>query len=174
MMFDKNFICRVEDPWIYIGIDDIERQKWIPSVYFTCSSLNLTVRIVRGNKMRTTCSMMDEISAALQFFEDFGENWYALKDCLESMHEWLPGDAFLIVVTKAEELLSEENPDNLSALLLTLHEVGQYYSISINDNGSFNRNKMPFHVLFLFSTDSIIELKRMKEIAKTATIPFRE
>jgi hypothetical protein len=49
----------------------------------------LTVRIVRGRKMRGYQGLFDEFSAALQFPWYFGENGNAFDECLADL-SWLP------------------------------------------------------------------------------------
>lgn len=48
----------------------------------------LTVLTVRGRKMRTLETLYDEMAAALQFPQYFGENWPAFNECLSEM-DWL-------------------------------------------------------------------------------------
>ena len=48
----------------------------------------LTVRTVRGRKMRTVGRLFDEMAAALQFPHYFGENWPAFDECLADI-DWL-------------------------------------------------------------------------------------
>src|SRR5947207_12960021 len=59
-----------------------------------------TVRFVRGYKATTTADLFDELAAALQFSDYFGENWDALVDCLSDQHGPL-----VLVVTGADRLL---------------------------------------------------------------------
>ena len=92
------YIFEISGPWITVGMGELERKKWIPSFYFSRPEANMCVRKLRGQKMRTKQSLMDEFAAALQFFEGFGENWDALGECLEYMDEWLPADVYLLVV----------------------------------------------------------------------------
>jgi hypothetical protein len=49
----------------------------------------LTVRTVRGSKMRTVERLFDELAAALQSPYYFGENWPAFDEYLADM-DWLP------------------------------------------------------------------------------------
>ena len=58
--------------------------------------------------MQTIQSLMDEISAAFQFFDGFGENWMALRECLEYLDEWLKADTYILVCEQAESVLSDE------------------------------------------------------------------
>jgi hypothetical protein len=146
-----DFLFRVESPYVYVGLGESERLKWIPSYFYSRPGLSVCVRVLRGRKMRTAQALMDEFASALQFFEGFGENWYALKDCLACLDEWLPAEAYVLVVETAEELLQEECPDQMAALVLTLHEVGESWAQPIKDNGRFNRPAIPFHVLLLIS-----------------------
>lgn len=129
--------------------------------------------------MRTTQALMNEFGAALQFFEGFGENWYALEECLEYLNEWLPADAYVLVVENAEELLQEEQPNQMSALLKTLHEAGESWAKPITDNDRFNRRAIPFHVLLHVSENGPTAAEptaaeRIVGIARGGNVPVRE
>jgi hypothetical protein len=116
---------------------------------------------------------MNEFGAALQFFEGFGENWYALKECLEYLDEWLPADAYILVIENSEELLEEEPPNQLSAFLKTLHEAGDFWMKPISDNDRFNRKGIPFHVMLNVSDNKPLAIDRILKIALAANIPVR-
>src|SRR5262249_13001237 len=67
----------------------------------------LTVRTVRGRKMRTVDGLFDEMAAALQFPYYFGENWPAFNECLADM-DWLPmGLGIAIVMIDAIDVLAD-------------------------------------------------------------------
>jgi hypothetical protein len=118
-------------------------------VFYARSGLNVCTRRLRGAKMRTKQSLMDEFGAALQLFEGFGENWHALEECLEYMDEWLPADAYIVLIEQADNVLADEGDDALAALLMTMQRVGDWWSRAITDNDRFNRPARPFHCLFL-------------------------
>jgi RNAse (barnase) inhibitor barstar len=61
-------------------------------------------RVVRGVKCRTAPALFDEFAAAWQFPPYFGENWDALDECLSDL-DWLPAQAYVLVVTNALHLL---------------------------------------------------------------------
>lgn len=124
--------------------------------------------------MRNTPSLMDEFAAAFQFFDGFGENWLALQECLEYLDEWLPAAAYVTVIERAEELLIEESPDQLEALLLDLNDAGRWWSKPILDNGRFNRTAIPFHSLLLGPANGSSSMQRILDAARKARVPVRE
>ncbi|GAB3129117.1 barstar family protein [Tsukamurella serpentis] len=66
------------------------------------------VFVVRGSRMRSKAALLDEISAALQFPLDFGDNWDALADSLGDL-QWLGGPAHVVLaVAQAEQVLTDE------------------------------------------------------------------
>ncbi len=103
-------------------------------------------RTIRGSKMTSFQGLMDEFGAALQFFDGFGENWYALRDCLRSLDEWLPADAYVLEVTHPQSLL-ENAPEELLWFLKVMEEVYNWWSVPIVNNGLYNRPAVPFHVV---------------------------
>jgi RNAse (barnase) inhibitor barstar len=67
----------------------------------------IAVRVIRGWKCRTADAMHDEIAAALQFPAYYGENWHALHDCLLDL-AWLPADAYLLHLSRVQDVLPED------------------------------------------------------------------
>ena len=110
--------------------------------------------------MRTRQALMNEFGAAMQFFDGFGENWYALNECLCYMDEWLPGDGYILVVTGAKYLLIDEDRRELDQLIQTLEIVGEEWRKPITDNERFNRGSIPFHVILQCAQDEIEGLQR--------------
>jgi diadenosine tetraphosphate (Ap4A) HIT family hydrolase len=48
------------------------------------------IRMIRGNKSKTTPDFFNEVAAALQFPYYFGENWDAFNDCIKDFHtKWV-------------------------------------------------------------------------------------
>ena len=167
------YLFNVEPPWIYVGCGEPERKKWIPSHFYSCAGIDVCVRRLRGKKMRTKDALMDEFGASLQFFDGFGENWYALLECLCYLDEWLPAEAYVLVVEGAEELLQDEQPDQMAALLKTLHEVGESWAKPITDNDRFDRKGIPFHMLLNVSENDPSAIDRIVSIADKANVPVR-
>lgn len=168
-----DYLFRVEPPWVYVGTGEPEREKWIPPFFYSREGLNVCVRVLRGKKMRTTPDLMDEFGASLQFFGGFGENWYALEECLDYLDEWLPADAYVLVIEGAEELLRDESPEQMAALLITLKNAGDWWSKPITDNDRFNRSAIPFHVLFNVGEKESSAMNRIVHIAAEANVPVR-
>jgi len=70
----------------------------------------VAARVVRGNKCRTMNALFDEFAAAWQFPPYFGENWNALDECLADL-EWLPAEAYVLLITDAPALLVDDKPE---------------------------------------------------------------
>ncbi|WP_273544069.1 barstar family protein [Cellulomonas fulva] len=107
----------------------------------------LTVRHVRGRKMRTVGGLFDEVSAALQFPYYFGENWPAFDECLADM-DWLPLQVGIVVtVLDAVEVLSDEPSAELGTLARTIAHASETYAEPIASGEWWDRPALPFHVV---------------------------
>lgn len=107
----------------------------------------LTVRIVRGHKMRTVPRLFDEVSAALQFPYYFGENWAALDECLADM-DWLPTRAGIVVaILDAVEVLCDEPAVELTTLVSVIAHAAETYARPIQIGEWWDRPPLPFHVV---------------------------
>ncbi|MFC4592436.1 barstar family protein [Sphaerisporangium corydalis] len=82
--------------------------------------------VVDGRACRTRAAFFEEAARALRFPEYFGHNWDALADSLRdatlTRDATRSGDVTLIV-RNAEELLTDEPPEQLAALLAVLTEA---------------------------------------------------
>lgn len=168
------FLFRVDRPYLCVGVGEPERKKWAPSTFYSLSGVDVCVRRLRGDKMRTTQALMNEIGAALQFFEGFGENWYALEECLSYLDEWLPSDSYVLVVEQAELLLVDE-PEYLEAFFTTVNAAGEFWSAAIDDGDRFDRSAIPFHVLLNISDDGNpdVAIARLRAAASDAGVLWR-
>jgi len=116
----------------------------------------LTVRVVRGRKMRTVQGLFDEIAAALQFPYYFGENWPALNECLADM-DWLPrGSGIVIVVLDAGEVLVEEPQVELEAFIRSIVNASETYAQAIDEGEWWDRPAVPFHVVLQSSSLGVL------------------
>jgi hypothetical protein len=107
----------------------------------------LTVRTVRGRKMRTVEGVFDEMAAALQFPYYFGENWDAFDECLSDM-DWMPMDAgVVVVVSEPGEVLVDAGGAELGVLVRTIVRAGSVYSRPIETGEWWDRPAVPFHVV---------------------------
>ncbi|REJ06130.1 hypothetical protein DY023_07525 [Microbacterium bovistercoris] len=124
--------------------------------------------------MRDTPSLMSEFGAALQFFDDFGENWYALEECLCYLDEWLPADAYVLVVERSEEILSRDD-DGLRALMTTINAAGSFWSKPVIDGPEqYRRPARPFHVLMLLGEGQLQSSERLLRAAEAVGVRVLE
>ena len=96
-----DFLFELAGPVVVVSKGEPGRHKWNPTSFYSRPELEVCVRRLRGNKMRTTKELMNETAAALQFFEGFGETGTALEECLSYLDEWLPADCYVIVLERA-------------------------------------------------------------------------
>jgi RNAse (barnase) inhibitor barstar len=106
-------------------------------------------RIVRGQRCESAAQLFREWGAALQFPSYFGHNWDAFEECLGDL-EWLPGSAYVILVTNTERLLVDE-PEQLGSLVDVLAGAAEEWG------------EVPFRVVF-HSTDGDDARQRLRGI----------
>lgn len=94
--------------------------------------------------MRTAMALFDEFGAAMQFPDYFGENWPALDECLSDL-SWMPGKAYAVVVTRAEQVLREEPIEMLGLLADLFVKVASNWAVSVRKGETWDRPEVPFH-----------------------------
>ncbi|GHD83117.1 barstar (barnase inhibitor) [Salinibacterium amurskyense] len=107
----------------------------------------LTVRTVRGRKMRASIDLFDEVAAALQFPEYFGENWDAFDECIADL-SWLPpGAGYVVVITEPDQILLEGTAEELKIWVSALKSAFEEFSQTVALGERWDRLPIPFHVV---------------------------
>lgn len=122
------------------------------------AGVGLTVRSVRGSKMRSTKAMMAELSAALQFPYYFGANWAALDECLSDMEWLLPTVGIVLVVRDSAEVLVDEEIAELVAFIRVLANASNAYASPVEQGEWWDRPAVGFHVVLQTSAEVVNEL----------------
>lgn len=104
------------------------------------------VKVIRGGKSTTVKSFFSEVAAALQFPYYFGENWNAFNDCINDL-EWLPGEAYIILISNASVLLADEDFEDFRILIKLLRTANREW-LTPNKYFPRNRRSTPFRVIF--------------------------
>lgn len=121
--------------------------KFVAEAVIAWRDAGLTVRSVRGRKMRNVESLFDEVAAALQFPYYFGENWPAFNECLADM-DWLPMNVgIVILIYDALDVLAEAAETELVALVRSIEAARSSYSEPIKLGEWWDRPAVPFHVV---------------------------
>jgi len=121
------------------------------------SRKNAIVRVIRGQKSTTVQDLFNEVGAALQFPYYFGENWNAFSECITDL-DWLEGDAYLLLVSKAKSLLCAADSEDFSILLRVLSDASLEWQ-KPNEYIPRNRAPTPFHVAFQCTASDIAEFR---------------
>lgn len=122
------------------------------------------IRVIRGRKCRTYSGFFDEVGAALQFPLYFGGNWNAFDECITDL-DWLPGQAYLLMFSNAESVLSDESPEEFGVLALHLAKAGEEWRKHPNDYIPRERPPTPFHALFQTENSRSVGLERRLTLA---------
>jgi Barstar (barnase inhibitor) len=128
--------------WLFRG-----DQKTASEAAWGWREAGLTVRIVRGRKMRTVNSLFDEVSAALQFPPYFGENWAAFDECLADMDWWLPTGGLVVAISNSADVLTDESDAELAAFVRAIAHARETYALPIESGEWWDRPALPFHVV---------------------------
>jgi len=124
------------------------------------------IRRVRGKKASTRVSFMDEIGAALQLPDYFGENWDALFECIRDF-SWIREPNKLVVFERADLLLTQSD-DDFGVLLKLLNLTNAYWRELPNDV-SVKIDPIGFQSVLSCPTDAYAGLKTRVE---STGIPF--
>ncbi|MBM7785403.1 barstar family protein [Tenggerimyces flavus] len=145
-MIDVRTLLRVEQDFRPLLLEG--DQQTIGTTVLGWSSSGLTVRIVRGRRMRTEAGVYDEFAAALQFPLYFGENRDAFHDCITDLEEGLPpGEGYVVVVTEPDQVLVDEPPEAISWLVRALKHAAEEWARPIALGEWWDRPPIPFHLV---------------------------
>jgi RNAse (barnase) inhibitor barstar len=164
-----NRVLRPEGPWLHPFVattSDAYDRVWALQ---KAGETRVVCRTIRGQKARTTQALFDEFAAALQFPYYFGENWDAFDECLTDL-EWLPADAYVLLIENSTHLLETETSEQLSAFFQALERAGREWGTPVV--GQFPRPAKGFHVLLQCTLEEKSSLHQKLEAAKVSFEPL--
>lgn len=109
-------------------------------------------------------SLFNEFGAALQFPYYFGENWAAFDECLADL-SWMEADAYLLIVTDMNFVLSKEAKDQFIILIDILQKVAEEWSRPVETTEAWARPAKAFHVIFQVSPSDLEEAQHQLKSA---------
>lgn len=107
----------------------------------------MVTRVLHGAKMTRHSSFYDEVAAALQFPDYFGENPQALDECISDL-SWLPADSYLLVIADGCRLLEEEQPRQFELWLAAFQRAAERWAKPIERGEWWDRPARAFHIVF--------------------------
>jgi RNAse (barnase) inhibitor barstar len=151
-------ITEAGDPWLHMLVG---RPGHARAIARYLNDRHTEARVVRGVKSRTSARFFDEISAALQFPDYFGQNWDALADCIEDM-SWLRASAYTLLMTDADQLLADEPEHAFQVLIKTLARAARYWTSAEPEGGTtWPHSPLPFHVVLQVAQEHADGLARV-------------
>jgi RNAse (barnase) inhibitor barstar len=141
----------LEPPYLYLSIANAKEFADYAYRLNHEKGSELAVRVVRGNKMRRLDDLYDEFAAAFQFPDYFGQNWDAFDECLADL-EWLPAAAYVLLISNAVEVLSEEPEKQFATLVSILSGICEEWARATAPR--------PFHVLLQCTEGDVENLRR--------------
>lgn len=170
MLQEDTAIFSTDSPWLHVGLDLAAQANMDPHAFYAREGVAVCVRRLRGHKMRTFDGLMNEFGAALQFFSGFGDNWPALDEMLCHLDEWMPADAYVLVVENAVDVLSSEVAADLLTWLRVMQQAGAYWSRPLLGKSRFTRDAVPFNTVLCFSSRMDFSDHRLSSVARDGGI----
>jgi hypothetical protein len=132
----------------------------------------LTVRVVRGGKMRSYAGLFDEFAAALQFPWYFGENGNAFDECIADL-SWLPRQSgYVLVIADPQEVLADTEDDGLSWLVGSLSRANEEWATPVELGEWWDRPAVPFHVVLQCGIGDAAKVSERWAAAGAVVVPL--
>ncbi|MBI5027084.1 MAG: barstar family protein [Nitrospirae bacterium] len=149
-LLDIKNLLSPKKPWIHL-VKCSEREVDNFSNYLISQAVAV-VRVLRGKRCTTKSGLFDEFASALQFPYYFGENWDAFDECLSDL-EWLKGNAYIFLISQANEILSKESDEELQRFIDILKNIAEEWAISRENDKEQPRPAVPFHIIFQYEPE---------------------
>lgn len=133
----------------------------------------LTVRVVRGRKMRTLGGLFDEFAAALQFPLYFGENWDAFDECISDLETLSAGEGYVVTIIEPDQVLVDAGVEALRLLANSLESAASEWSQSVELGEWWDRPAIPFHLVLAGEREPIELAARRWSAVGSDPQPFR-
>jgi len=136
-----------EPPFVHLFVGDTaDLARYHASLRLKESS-GIVVRLLRGEDMTNWVLLFNEIAAALQFPLYFGKNINALDECLADLSDWLPANAYVLVISQATLVLKEESRDDFVSFFRLLVDISKDWAGGTLPGANWERKPTPFHTV---------------------------
>lgn len=125
----------------------------------------VVMRLLRGEDMSDSKCFFAEIAAALQFPLYFGKNMNALAECLGDLGDWLPAEAYVLVISQTMLVLKEESREDFVAFFRLLADVCREWAVGTLPGANWERKPTPFHVVLNTTAENADSLVHLLEPA---------
>jgi hypothetical protein len=132
----------------------------------------LTVRVVRGRKMRTLEGLYNEFAAALQFPLYFGKNRDAFYECVAELANLPPGEGYVVTITEPDQVLVDSGVEALGWLAGSLASAAEGWRQTVELGEWWDRPAVPFHVVLGGEADVIVTATQRWSRAGVIPVPF--
>jgi Barstar (barnase inhibitor) len=138
------FVRHVGKPWLFKLVG---RSATAYELAWRLALEGTVTRMLRGSKMMRIAALYDEVGAALQFPDYFGENPAALDECVTDL-SWLPGPAYVLLVIDSHLVLWDEPADRFAMFVDILVGAAEEWAEPVRLGEAWDRDSVPFHVGF--------------------------
>jgi hypothetical protein len=125
-------------PWVHLVV--LEPGKKVESALAVPPEF--AARTIDGRRGSTKRGLLAELARVFEFPAESGRNWDALEEQLADL-EWLPAVGYLLIVTHAAELLSDD-PADYETFIAIMKDVAREWGTGAR--GEPPRPPIPFHV----------------------------
>lgn len=133
------------DPVVWQAVAD--RRSLIEAIY-EWGDAGFTVRVVRGDKMRTYSRLLDEFAAAFQFPLYFRRNMGAFDEFMRELDWIAPGRGFVTVITVPELIAGDEPGSDVPGLIAgALLAAKAEWTVPYSNESRWDHPALPFHVV---------------------------
>jgi Barstar (barnase inhibitor) len=152
-----------EAPFFHLFVGDIGDLGKYHASLRSKEKLGVVVRLLRGENMNKWLFLFNEMAAALQLPLYFGKNINALDECLADLNDWLPAEAYVLVISQTMLVLSEEREDDFVAFFRLLVDISKDSAGGTLPGANWKRKPTPFHVVLNAKAEEAGSLVRILE-----------
>lgn len=162
-------LIQLKQPYFHmIGIEKSEFER----LFLTDESYEINGTVVKqiaGSKCTTIDGLFAEFAESLEFPDYFGNNWAAFDECLNDL-DWLPGDAYLLLIEDIDEVMKIS--DNIFKIFIETLSRSVHEWTEGRNYDDFPTPPTSFHVVFQCSENKINDVREGLEEAGLKNVNF--
>jgi hypothetical protein len=157
MNLSETFYLSINDPPV-IFMPENEANNFVYELQ--CNPNGGAVRVIRGWKCPAYDALHNEVAAALQFPDYYGENWDAMDECITDL-DWMPAQWYLVHVNGIELVLPDDGK-GFKIFLRILYDAGIAWAHPESRGLANNEEKFrrPFNTIISGSEAGLLRARK--------------